>query len=1404
MRSAPLCIAVWFLTLLNGVTQQPGSVDTTFDISAFLSAPPEQEIRVENVFPLQSGKVLVASRVAFVGTRPLQRLMPSGAVDPSFQCPLTAAGVMVEEPNGRIVVHDFSTLGLRRIETDGTIDPSFKVNLTRDTTFPQSATVHSVVRQPDGRYLISGSFTAVDGVERRGIARLCSDGKVDRTFVPSPEVRIANSNSQVLLQPDGMILYLAGSGNQLFRMSPTGKLDSTYKVVTANGDIRHMLCQPDGRLVVVGSFGYISSLSSPGFKLAPRVARLNIDGSLDESFLSSLGGANGNVRSVASQPDGKILIAGDFTSYNGQATRDVARLNRDGSFDPTFVVGPRPPESTALLTNAFCLNDGKVLLWGTFTSIDEYPLRYVARVFGGEPPASEQGVAQMSWFELNVNETAGIVKVPVIRTGGNTGALTVSYATADSTAHAGVDYSTTSGELAFADGETVKEIAVPIIYNDQIGGQRAFKLTLMGATGSPASCLVTIHDNDRPSIMSVGLATRTLREDAPSVDILITRAESDRAEQSVIVQTASVTAEAGVDYTSVSQRVMFEEGVFEAWISVPLHPDQLVEGNEQLTVTLGSPSAQAQLSDQITTTVTLVDANDIGSIDLSFRPMLGKFAHSVSDILVQPDRKILIAGWILLPDATQGIARLNADGSMDSSFHSPETLNFSVARMALQKDGKILIGGGFSQIGDVTRRSIARLNADGSVDPTFDAGSLFENKQVNALALQSDGRILVSAGSGPNLFVRLNPDGSNDPSFISTVYQPHKLLVLPDDRVLVASYYQSLTRLLPDGATDEQFASDLPRVNSMSLDPRGRILIGYDTRVTDGQITGGVARLLPDGQVDSTFQSHFDDNSFVRELLPLGDGKIILIGKFSSYAGVERTDMMRILEDGSPDAEFYVFSDSAEESSSIGYYVLRLHPSGKVLVGGNRTRLDGVEQAGIGLLLSEPQPGVIRFAQQQIRSEEGEAAGVELTLERVAGLTGTVSVHYATEDGTAVAGNDYVSTSGELEFPEGVDSMTIIVPLLDDGEYEHTEAFGLHLTAMSGGATVDDSGGAAVVVIEDHDPGDMNLLVGKYSGRLLGNSALAATAGRVDISLGKQGKFTGTLTLGGRRHAFRGSFDSAGVASIDLGTPGLLEVKLNLQLDLVPGNGLIRAVAIVGGESIDLDLYRNLYTARANPAPQAGSYTLVLEPDPVVETAPLGSGFAFVRVLANGTLRVSGRLADGTAVSLGGHLSPFGELPVFAPLYSRKGCVVGDLNFISTPLRDCEGALSWIRPAKSGRSPNPGFSQSLEVSGSIFEPAPRTRVVPFSLALITITPNTGPAIERHITISSSNRISVTVQGAELLKLQLSPRTGFLSGTFVDQAGVKRAIRGALLLDENRAAGFSTGAGQFGSFTLESE
>ena len=68
------------------------------------------------------------------------------------------------------------------------------------------------------------------------------------------------------------------------------------------------------------------------------IAGLNTDGSLDTGF--NLGtGANGNVRTTALQPDGKILIGGDFTSYNGTARNYIARLNADGSLDTDFNPG---------------------------------------------------------------------------------------------------------------------------------------------------------------------------------------------------------------------------------------------------------------------------------------------------------------------------------------------------------------------------------------------------------------------------------------------------------------------------------------------------------------------------------------------------------------------------------------------------------------------------------------------------------------------------------------------------------------------------------------------------------------------------------------------------------------------------------------------------------------------------------------------------------------------------------------------------------------------------------------------------------------------------------------------------------------------------------------------------------
>jgi uncharacterized delta-60 repeat protein len=100
-----------------------------------------------------------------------------------------------------------------------------------------------------------------------------------------------------------------------------------------NGRVYSLTVQPDGRIVIGGEFTTVNGVSR-NF-----VARLNADGSLDTTFLSGLAGPDDSVQSLAVQSDGHVLIGGFFTTVGGVSRNNVARLNADGSLDTTFQNG---------------------------------------------------------------------------------------------------------------------------------------------------------------------------------------------------------------------------------------------------------------------------------------------------------------------------------------------------------------------------------------------------------------------------------------------------------------------------------------------------------------------------------------------------------------------------------------------------------------------------------------------------------------------------------------------------------------------------------------------------------------------------------------------------------------------------------------------------------------------------------------------------------------------------------------------------------------------------------------------------------------------------------------------------------------------------------------------------------
>jgi uncharacterized delta-60 repeat protein len=210
-----------------------------------------------------------------------------------------------------------------RLNSDGTLDTTFDPG-----PGGPGQGVNSIVLQPDGKILVAGAFGSFGGVPRNDIARLHSDGSLDVGFNPVGPGPGGWLEAMVL-QPDGRIL-LGGNFNSyggiaaggVARILSDGTTDVSFGASPWNGGyVYRMALLPTGQLIVAGSF---PSSPYPG-----HIARLHPNGSRDFSFNFGGSGANTPVHGMALQPDGKVLIGGQFTTFNGITRTRVARLLAD-------------------------------------------------------------------------------------------------------------------------------------------------------------------------------------------------------------------------------------------------------------------------------------------------------------------------------------------------------------------------------------------------------------------------------------------------------------------------------------------------------------------------------------------------------------------------------------------------------------------------------------------------------------------------------------------------------------------------------------------------------------------------------------------------------------------------------------------------------------------------------------------------------------------------------------------------------------------------------------------------------------------------------------------------------------------------------------------------------------------
>jgi uncharacterized delta-60 repeat protein/uncharacterized repeat protein (TIGR01451 family) len=673
----------------------------------------------------------------------------------------------------------------------------------------------------DGKILVSGTLISYNGIPVNGIVKLNSDGSIDETFVTYFENQ-ARVNT-LAIQPDGKILlggnftlYAGVSCKDLIRINADGTLDQSFQIGTGpymsnnSEEILDLSITSDGKIIVLGRFTTFNGV------VRRAIVRLESSGAVDQTFGSTVGAQTANgpgINCMDIQPDGKIVVGGYFNEYQNNNTFGIARLTTDGGLDPTFNAGNGILGFSQRVDALAVQPDGKILIGGDFggyyTTYGKYNL----------VRANSDGSIDTTFvFPSNQND----------------------------------DF-VSSIDLQ-SDG---KIIVVGSFVNSTIGepNHQYYRLSQDGTIDS-------------------------------SFNI------------------SNLPYSGFVEYVNVmpDDKILFS-GMFETY------------GNF-------NKSGLVQL---------LPD----GEVDLSFSPSPGANdgqgvnGYSTIKVIVnQPDGKKLIGGSFSEYNGIlrKGIARLNTDGTLDTTFHiSTNVVNsgvYEVRSIVLQPDGKILVGGLFSMFNDQQVNNLIRLNSDGTIDPSFMIGNGYgTNGTVYSIAIQTDGNIVIGGGFttvngvSSNKMVRISADGATIDSGFDINYSGadpiesiriisnkiyyirwHSLYRVMkttgaadnsinfselvkdytfqnDGKILVVGEFQGPKRFNYDFSTDFTWTNPGFLSTIIQLDAESKIILANQT---------GLFRLNTDGTTDNSF---INDPLFNGEILDaaLENERLITVGSFEKY-----------------------------------------------------------------------------------------------------------------------------------------------------------------------------------------------------------------------------------------------------------------------------------------------------------------------------------------------------------------------------------------------------------------------------------------------------------------------------------------------------------------------------------------
>lgn len=684
-----------------------------------------------------------------------------------------------------------------------------------------------------------------------------------------------------------------------------GELDPSFDIrgfssVTSRSSASAFLIQPDDKVIAIGSFDHFHA------HYCNQIVRLNTNGSADLTFDTGGSISDGSLSCLALQPDGKILVAGRFTSFNGTSANSIVRLNTNGSLDTAFALPVLLNLSYQPVSALNIQADGRVVAVSDYGvvrlnsngAIDSTFTNIGAAVL--PPESAPRVVAFQADGKILITGT-GLLRLNADGTRDTNFGVTVN--------------GPINTVVQQADGKLLIGGAFAQVNGTPQNGY---------ARLNPDGSLDATFNNSGGAQLSSGSASVSKVVLQPGGKILLL-GKFNSVNLALCYNTARLNGDGSLDATFASP--------------------QSGNGFAQ-SVGIDSQGRLLNFSDYNEGVIRrFMD----GTVDRTFAT--GSFLESKNvysliwyNVFQQPDAKLIIIGNAnghgIIP--IPGLARLNPDGTLDTTYFPEFSGGAYLRAVGLQRDGRAIIAGSFDSINAVKRTNIARLNLDGSVDLSFQTNFLnsLANIYVHQVLPQADDKLIVVYSyydlTDHYQVLRLNPDGSIDTNYAGRVSDNFFYAWIQSDGKLVLN--DPFIRFNLDGSVDTSFSAtnnSAVRISQMAFQSDGKIIFGG---YSNG--TAVVARLLPTGAVDPTFRSvdmapANGSASSVTGVCVDSQDRIIIVGKFTHVNATVRNNLARLNPDGSLDLSF---SPLGAGPTSPDYASLRLRQAadGRLLVYGSK------------------------------------------------------------------------------------------------------------------------------------------------------------------------------------------------------------------------------------------------------------------------------------------------------------------------------------------------------------------------------------------------------------------------------------------------------------------------------------